>query len=147
NAVLDDLAFYNIYKVVRLLKKERAALKQNIDALGDFGKKVLDRVDQQLQTKIEEGGILVQQKLTEIDQELGKWDSKATQISFDIDSEEKQQLERRLQNKKGKNKLEEAGTTLLIVADDWQPWPFEGEYWFDEVSNYRSRQSSKCIEK
>ena len=147
NAVLDDLAFFNIYKVVRLLRKERSALKNNIDALGEFGQKVLDRVDQQLQTKVEEGGILVQQKLTELDQELKKWDLKATQISFDIDSEEKEQLERRLQSRKTKDALKEAGTTLLIVADDWQPWRFEGEYWFDEVSNYRSRQSSRCIEK
>ncbi len=144
NAVLDDLEFYNIYKTVRLLKKERGALKENIDSLGDFGEEVLDRVNQQVNTKVEEGGILVQQKLTEIDQELGKWDRKATEISFDIDSEEKSEMEKRLQSRKKQEGEEEAGTTLLIVADDWQPWPFEGEYWFDEVANYRSRQSSKC---
>jgi tetratricopeptide (TPR) repeat protein len=144
NAVLDDLEFYNVYKTVRLLKKERKALKNNIDALGDFGEEVLDRVNQQVNTKVEEGGILVRQKLSEIDQELGKWDRKATEISFDIDSEEKSEMEQRLQSRETKDGEEEAGTTLLIVADDWQPWPFEGEYWFDEVANYRSRQSSKC---
>jgi len=146
SAVLNDLEFFNIYKVIQLLREERRALKANIDALGDFGQRVLDRVNQQLDTKIQEGGILVQQKLTEIDQELKKWDLKATQISFDIDSEEKDELEQRLQNKESDRTVDGAGTTLLIVADDWQPWPFEGEYWFDEVSNYRSRQTSKCIE-
>jgi len=146
NAVLDELEFFNIYKVIRLLREEREALKANIDSLGDFGQRVLDRVNEQLETKIQEGGILVQQKLTEIDQELKDWDLKATQISFDIDSEEKQELEQRLRNKDGDQTVGDGGTTLLIVADDWQPWPFEGEYWFDEVANYRSRQSSKCIQ-
>ncbi len=144
NAVLDDLEFYNLYKTVRLLKEERDALESNIDALGDFGEEVLDRVEQQVDTKVEEGGILVQQKLSEIDQELGKWDRKATEISFDIDSERTDTLEEQLQTGEKQDEQEEAGTTLLIVADDWQPWPFEGEYWFDEVANYRSRQSSKC---
>jgi hypothetical protein len=146
NAVLDDIAFYNIYKKIRALRRERQALQTNIDALGDFGQEVLDRVNRQLDTKIREGGILVRDKLKEIDKELQKWETKATQISFDIDSAEKEQLERRLQTQQKQRNRKQAGTTLLIVADDWQPWPFEGEYWFDEVGNYRSKQSSRCIE-
>ncbi|MFB6264472.1 MAG: tetratricopeptide repeat protein [Bradymonadaceae bacterium] len=146
NAVLQELDFFNMYREVRLLRQERRALKSNIGALGDFGKKVLKRVERQLDTKIQEGGILVRQKLKELDQQLKKWDLKATQISFDIDSEQKKQLERRLQKGKEAKGKGESGTTLLIVANDWQPWPFEGEYWLDEVGNYRSKQTSRCIE-
>ncbi len=147
NAVLDDLAFYNIHKVIETLQKERTALKQNVGSLGEFGQQVLDRVDQQLDTKIQEGGILVQQKLSAINKELQDWDIKATQISFDIDSEEKNQLEAKLRNRGQANKGPQKGTTLLIVADDFTPWPFEGEYWRDEVNNYRSRLHSQCAAK
>lgn len=145
NAVLNDLEFFNIYKQIQNLRNEKEALQANIGALDDFGQEVLDRVNNQLDTKVREGGILVQQKLSQIDQELQDWETKATQISFDIDSEERGSIERELQNRETKEARDE-GTTLMVVADDWQRWPFEGEYWFDEVSNYRSQQSSKCID-
>jgi hypothetical protein len=145
NAVLNDLEFFNIYKQIQTLQNEKEALQANIGALGDFGQEVLDRVNNQLDTKINEGGILVRQKLSQIDQELQNWETKATQISFDIDSEERSRLEQELQNKEAKQ-TQDQGTTLMVVADDWQRWPFEGEYWFDEVANYRSQQSSQCID-
>jgi hypothetical protein len=144
NAVLDDLAFYNIYGVVRTLEKERVALEKNVGELGEFGQQVIDRVDRQLETKIEEGGILVQQKLSEVDQELQEWDIKATQISFDIETEEVEQMQNALRNQGEEETQAQQGTTLLIVADDFTPWPFEGEYWQDEVTNYRSRLRTQC---
>jgi hypothetical protein len=144
NAVLDELAFYNIYGVVNTLKNERRALKKNVSALGEFGQQVIDRVDRQLETKIQEGGILVQQKLRAVDAELNDWDIKATQISFDIDNEEMQQMQRDLRSQGEVAQETQQGTTLLIVADDFTPWPFEGEYWKDEVTNYRSRLRTQC---
>ncbi|MEZ4461256.1 MAG: hypothetical protein R3E66_16365 [bacterium] len=145
-AVLDDIEFYNIYTVVQNLQNEKAALQANIGSLGEFGQSVLDRVDEQLNTKIEEGGILVQQKLSELDKELTDWDLKATQISFDIESEDKRQLEAQLLNKAPTAAKVDTGTTFLIVADDWQSWDFEGEYWIDEVPNYRSSLRTECID-
>jgi hypothetical protein len=147
NPVLADLGFHRIYGVIQTLQAERNALKSNISALGEFGQQVHDSVEQQLQTKIQEGGILVQQKLSQINRELQDWDIKATQISFDIDSEEKDQLQARLLNKDTAEKPTQRGTTLLVVADDFTPWPFEGEYWRDEVTNYRSRLRSQCAAK
>jgi hypothetical protein len=144
NAVLDELAFYNIYGVVRTLEKERVALEDNVSALGEFGQQVIDRVDRQLETKVEEGGILVKQKLKEVDAELNDWDTKATQISFDIETEEVDQMQRELRNQGEVEEETQQGTTLLIVADDFTPWPFEGEYWQDEVTNYRSRLRTQC---
>lgn len=142
--VLADLGFHRIYGVIQTLRAERDALRANVASLGEFGQQVLDEVEQQLQTKIQEGGILVQQKLSEVNKELQDWDIKATQISFDIDSEEKDQLQAKLLNQGQVEQEIEAGTTLLVVADDFTPWPFEGEYWRDEVTNYRSRLRSQC---
>ncbi len=146
NAVLDDLEFYNIYNVVKNLRAERDALQQNIGALGEFGQSVLDRVNDQLSTKVVEGGILVNQKLKSIDKELQDWELKSTRLSIDIDSEEKQQLEQRLRNPNWEPPSADAGTTFVLVADDWQRWEFEGEYWVDEVPNYRSSLRTECVE-
>lgn len=146
NAVLDDLEFYNMYNVVKNLRNEKKALESNIGALGEFGQSVLDRVDQQLKTKIESGGILVQQKFTELSQELTNWESQTTKLSIDIDAEEKKQLEQRLRNPNWTPPKASGGTAFLVVADDWQRWEFEGEYWIDEVSNYRSSARTECVE-
>lgn len=146
NAVLENVSFYNIYNVVEALHVEKRALEQNISALGEFGEEVLGRVDEQLETKIQEGGIMVQQRLSAVDQELQDWEIKAMQISFDIDSEERRQIQERLVNPDFEPAKAAGGTTMLIVADDWQPWPFEGEYWVDEVTNYRSRLRTECVE-
>lgn len=146
NAVLENVSFYNIYNVVEALHVEKRALEQNIAALGEFGEEVLGRVDEQLETKIQEGGIMVQQRLSAVDQELQDWEIKAMQISFDIDSEERRQIQERLVNPDYVQAKAAGGTTMLIVADDWQPWPFEGEYWVDEVTNYRSRLRTECVE-
>ncbi|TDP77182.1 hypothetical protein [Bradymonas sediminis] len=141
--VLADLGFHRLYGVIRTLQAERNALKANISTLGEFGNTVLGGVELQLQTKIEEGGILVQQKLSQVNKELQDWDIKATQISFDIDSEEKNQLQAKLLNQNVQQGPQQ-GTSLLVVADDFTPWPFEGEYWSDEVTNYRSQLQSQC---
>lgn len=146
SAVLDDLEFFNIYNVVKNLRAERAALEGNIGALGEFGQSVLDRVNEQLKTKVEEGGILVQQKLTEISQELSNWELQADKLDIDITSEEKRQLEQRLRNPDWQPPQADEGTAFLVVADDWQRWEFEGEYWIDEVSNYRSSLRTECVE-
>lgn len=142
--VLADLGFHRLYGVIQTLHAERDALRANISSLGEFGTTVLDGVELQLQTKIEEGGILVQQKLSQVNKELQDWDIKATQISFDIDSEEKDQLQARLLNQGAAQQGPQQGTSLLVVADDFTPWPFEGEYWSDEVTNYRSQLQSQC---
>lgn len=146
NAVLKDLEFYNMYNEVRNLQREQAALRSNIGALGEFGQSVLDRVDEQLATKIESGGILVQQKFSELSQELTDWESQMLKLSIDIDSEEKNQLEQRLRNPDWQPAQASGGTAFLVVADDWQRWKFEGEYWIDEVSNYRSSARTECVE-
>jgi hypothetical protein len=147
NAVLDDQEFYDIYNVIQLLRKEKAALKANISGLGDFGQQVLQQVNRQLDTKVREGGILVRQKLNEVDQGLERLSLAADQISFDIDSEQKEQMQRQLETQRKSTEEIKPGSTLLIVSDDWMPWPFEGEYWLDEVKSYRSRLKTECVQR
>ncbi len=147
NAVLENLSFYNIFQVVRALQEERAALQRNIDSLEGFGEQVLENVEEQLELNIQEAGIVVQQRLTEVDRELQEWETNAQQIQFDIQSEEQEEIRQRMQNPAYQGmERDDAGTTLMVVADDWQAWPFEGEYWLDEVDSYRSQMRTECIE-
>ena len=146
DAVLDDLAFFNTYKQIQALQVERRALTSNIGALGEFGEDVLAQVDERLSIKVADGGILVLQKLGEIDQQLEQLSLQSTAISFDIEKEEKDTLREQLENPEYARPQAAGGATLLVVADDWHPWPFEGEYWLDEVDNYRSTLRTECVE-
>ena len=146
DALLDDLAFFNVYKEVQALRAERQALTQGIDALGEFGQTVLAQVDDRLKVKVDEGGLLILNKFNALQQDLLNLESKSLEISIDIDNEERENLERKLRNPDAEQQRGAGGTTLLIVADDWHPWPFEGEYWLDEVPNYRSNLRTECVE-
>ena len=146
DAVLDDLAFFNTYKQIQALQIERDALRTNVSALGEFGQEVFNQVEDRLRLKVEEGGLLVLEKLSEIDRELTQLELNSTAIEFDIEKEEKEILQARLQDPDYVKPETAGGATLLVVADDWHPWPFEGEYWLDEVDNYRSTLRTRCVE-
>ena len=96
--------------------------------------------------KVDEGGLLILNKFNALQQDLLNLESKSLEISIDIDNEERENLERKLRNPDAEQAQSAGGTTLLIVADDWHPWPFEGEYWLDEVPNYRSNLRTECVE-
>jgi hypothetical protein len=114
--------------------------------LGDFGAEVLERVQAARKTQLLDAGIKINQALTVIDQELTDWSVKASEIEFDIGAAEADKVKAELINPDFVPATAVEGTTLFVVADDWQYWPFEGEYWVDEIGNYRSFLNSECIE-
>lgn len=144
--VFNNVDFRNSYRVIDNLTKEKAALEANLDRLGDFGSEVLERVDTALKTQLVDAGIKVQQILTSMDQELTDWSIKADEIDFEIDGARADEAKRALLNPDYVAPTALEGTTLFVVADDWQFWPFEGEYWVDEIGNYRSFLATECIE-
>ncbi|MBH24894.1 MAG: hypothetical protein CMH57_10655 [Myxococcales bacterium] len=145
-AVLNDADFYNSYGVINNLAREEKALQANLTGLGDFGQTVLTQVQEARTNQLLEAGIKVQQILTGLDQELTEWSIKRDEIDFEIDSARVEEAKRQLVNPDYVPPEAREGTTLFVVADDWQFWPFEGEYWIDEVANYRSFLRTECIE-
>jgi hypothetical protein len=144
--VYNNADFFNNYRVISNLGREEAKLEANIGALGEFGQKVLDRVKKARQTQLLKAGIEVQQILSKMDQELTEWSIKADEIDFEIDGSRAEEAKRALVNPDYVPPSATVGTTLFVVADDWQYWPFEGEYWVDEIGNYRSFLANECIE-
>ena len=81
-----------------------------------------------------------------MDQDLTEWSVKADEIDFEIDAARADEVKRQLINPDYVAPTAAEGTTLFVVADDWQFWPWEGEYWVDEIANYRGFLNSECIE-
>jgi hypothetical protein len=145
-AVLADISFYDSHRVIKNLTHEDKKLRANMERLGEFGQTVLERVEGARKNQLLEAGIQVQQILTRADQDLTEWSIKADEIDFEIDAARAAETKRALLNSDYAAGAAPAGTTLFVVADDWQLWPFEGEYWVDEIDNYRSFLRSECIE-
>jgi hypothetical protein len=40
--------------------------------------------------------------------------------------------------------VEKGGTSAIVGSDTWR-WPFEGEFWLDEVGSYRSTIADICV--
>ena len=146
-AVLNNADFFNSHRVINNLSKEQGALEANLEGLGEFGETVLTQVEEAKRNQLLEAGIKVQQILTGVDRELTDWSIKADEIDFEIDSARVEEAKNKLQNPDYVPPKALEGTTLFVVADDWQFWPFEGEYWIDEVANYKSFLRTECIEK
>ena len=143
--VLNSVEFHDAYKVIKNLTNEKKKLQANLGPLGEFGETVLERVENARRTQLLEAGIRVQQVLTQMDQDLTDWSVKADEIDFEIDAARADEVKRQLVNPDYVPPSATQGTTLLVVADDWQFWPWEGEYWVDEIGNYRGFLNSECI--
>jgi tetratricopeptide (TPR) repeat protein len=144
--IYSNIDFFNSHRVINNLVEEEAKLQANLAGLGDFGAEVLERVQTARKTQLLDAGIKINQALTVIDQELTDWSVKASEIEFDIGAAEADKVKAELINPDYIPPSATEGTTLFVVADDWQYWPFEGEYWVDEIGNYRSFLNSECIE-
>jgi len=146
-AILANVRFYDIYKTISQLDRELARLQKAKDNLGPYGEELLAKLEAAAETKRFEAGIETQNILRGIEEDLNNWDVTATEVSIEIDIDEKELQERCLQLAAQGKPCEfttEEETVLFLVADDWQFWPFEGEYWVDEVGNYKSYLGDRC---
>ena len=146
-AVLADVEFFNLYHVVTEIDREVNMMKEVAPQLGAFGTDLLTSLERLQETKRFEAGLKTQHILKGIEDELRDWDVTSTEVSIEIDISEKDLDEvclRLAAQGKPCEFVSEEATVLFLVADDWQFWPFEGEYWVDEVGNYKSYLGDRC---
>lgn len=90
------------------------------------------------------GGRLVLREFEDQDEKLDNLFAQAKNIRFEITLGEKEALEESLLGKgtgAATNKQEEVA---VVVPDDHYYWPFEGEYWKDEVGYYKFSVQGVC---
>ena len=109
------------------------------DALGEYGQQALAGLEADLQNKLIAAGLLVNSIIRDFDTELTDWNIKAQEVGIEVSTARLDLLDRTLE---GSGRSGEAGTTVFVLAQDWQYWPFEGEYWLDEVDAFRGNLQS-----
>ena len=148
--VFDNVEFYNLYQTIKQIEKEEKIVKQNLQQLGPFGQDLLARLGQLRTERISEAGVVIQKTLRQTQKELETYQDKLAELRIDLNELELADLDRKMQEQE---KPEDTGgkpvateSKIAIAGSDSMVWPFEGEFWKDEIGGYRSFLREKCTE-
>jgi TolA-binding protein len=130
-------------------------LEGELDSLGEKGdtfkyseltKELLEGLKAQRTGLIEKAGIMSKGKLETEQLALEQLLGNGLRIKFETTKKEKEFLEEQLKAG-GKTSIVKKYRYTVAVADDQLYWPYEGEYWRDELGTYQYTLTKGCIER
>jgi hypothetical protein len=147
--VLENVEFYNLYKTIRQIRSEESKVKGQLGRLGAFGQELLAKLGRLRSERIAEAGVIVQRTLRDVQKDIARYQDKLTELRIDLQEIIIQESDDQIaQIEKGSKKVEskavERQGTIAIAGSDSMVWPFEGEFWKDEIRAYRSFLVNKC---
>ena len=148
-AVLSDVEFYNLYRTIKQIEREIDIFSPNVNLLGPFGQDVVGKLQALHRDRVREVGIKIQRVLKEVETSLADYELKVKEIEVDVQDEMLKEEERKLraledgEQEKRIRRAAQGGTTAIVGSTQWQ-WPYEGEYWRDEIGTYRAFVADKC---
>ncbi len=144
NALSDRQLLRNI-EYVRILDKEAELFKKMPPAFqgSDLGADITDALDLAKEIAVRNAGTLARDRYQRYLDELNEHLRNAQKIVIDVVNAERGRIEEAAI----KDKMTKEETDVLgIVSPDEEHvlWPFDGEYWRDELGFYRQVVVSKC---
>ena len=145
---LTDQDLKNTNDSILELEAELDSFSKHSDTFkySDLSKHLIDGLKQQRETMLKKAGILAKGKLQTELQELTKLLGNAERIKFETTGKEKEFLEKQLATG-GKVDVVKKYKYSVAVADDQLYWPYEGEYWRDELGTYQYTLTKGCVER
>lgn len=147
NALSDRLLLRNL-EYVRVLDEEDARFKKAPASFrtSPLGGDVTDALSLARDLAIRNAGTLARERYQRNLDELNEHLRDASKILIDITAAERNKLDQQVVS--GQLSKEEAQTYGVVKPDDEHVlWPFNGEYWRDELGFYRQVVTSKCSSK
>ncbi len=130
-------------------------LEAELDAFSEKGdtfkyseltKELLEDLKDQRTALIEKAGIMAKGKLETELMALKQLLANGLRIKFETTTKEKEFLEEQLKAG-GRTAIVKKYRYSVAVADDQLYWPYEGEYWRDELGTYQYTLTKGCIER
>lgn len=134
-AVVADVDFRNQMRLIQALERERDRLAVDAGTLGQFGSLALAGLQSDIDLRIIDAGLKISRMLTDFSAELTDWYVKSQEVSIEVRTEILSVFDAALA---GVEVDQSSSSSVFVLAADWQYWPFEGEYWIDEVDAYRA---------
>jgi len=147
NALSDRQLLRNI-EYVKLLDKEAALFKAQPASFrdSDLGSDITDSLDLARELAIRNAGTLAKDRYERYLEELQEHLRNSQKILIDIVNAERNKLDEKVL--KGQVSKEDTDIYGVVSPDEEHVlWPFDGEYWRDELGFYRQVVVSKCGKK
>ncbi len=142
---LSDRALLKHLEYARVLEEEEGRFKKAPASFRDsgLGNEVRDALDLAKSVALKNGGKEVRDRYQRNLDELNEHLRDSAKILIDITSAERTKLEATIES--GKFTQEDAKVFGVVKPDEEHViWPFNGEYWRDELGFYRQVVVSKC---
>jgi tetratricopeptide (TPR) repeat protein len=146
-AVLSDRSLARRFEYVKELDRELTQHEKADPAWKStaVANAVLTDITLQRSLTVNETGELAKQRISRLVGELAQLIKRVIKIEYEILQGQKGQLEQEIiaeQQILGSGKTTAVG--VIRVDDEHQYWPFNGEYWRDELGYYRFRLLNRC---
>jgi len=147
--ILANVEFYNLYRTIKQIEKEIRLLEKDGSQLSTYGADLLSRLRKLRGDRIRQIGLTVRLILSDTLKELQKFRTKFIELGIDLEDIKLEEASRRelegdTADKPQQDQAEQSGTSAIVGSDTWR-WPFENEYWIDEVGSYRSSIKDLCV--
>jgi len=112
----------------------------------DLARHLQDSLKKQRTALIQKAGVMAKAKLEQEREELRTLLGNGERIKFETTTKEKEFLEEQLQAG-GRRAIIKKYRYSVAVNDDQLYWPFQGEFWRDELGTYSYTLTKGCIER
>ncbi len=144
NSAFSDRTLLRHLEYHRLLQDEEKRLQDSPKEVKDsaLGSRILQDIALAKSFAIDETGNAAKGRYRRLIDELQDLQNQIDTVDLEIATYERGQLSQELQQQQ----LEAArsGKGKVVVDDEHQIWPFDGEYWRDELGFYRQEVASRC---
>ncbi len=90
-------------------------------------------------------GELAQRRLKRLSDELNELQKQAIKVEYEIINAQKGKIEASLRKEQSIAAKKAKGTGRITPDDEHLFWPFDGQYWRDELGYYRVKIKSQCV--
>lgn len=127
-------------------EKERIERNQSLrnSALGQYGLKIIANRTKNTKLSI---GDMVKVHLQAMRDELKDFYEQASLIRYEMINGKKEEIKKRIADKGGEKKeiaVDEKVDRQFYVENGYEYYPFQGEYWLDEIGNYHYLGKQSC---
>ncbi len=144
NSALDDRTVLRHLEYVKQLDDEDDRLKKEPSAFksSSVGARIMQDTALAKSFAIEQTGNLARGRYERLIAELQDFMNQIDAVDLEVATFERGQLSQEMQSQQVT--AERAGGGKVEVDEEHQVWPFNGEYWRDELGFYRQQVTSQC---
>ena len=117
--------------------------QKDVFKFSDLSKELGENLKKERQQLINRAGLIAKAKLQHELGYLTELLSQGLRIQFETTTKEKELIESSLTGGGKKDKLNQVKVTVA-TQDDQEYWPYEGEYWRDELGTYEYTLTKSC---